>query len=203
MISNQNLSKASELTIRLLGLLEFQTELLIDRTSIDDAISAKHWPKTYDKKDGYGGWDWEDLWSKYRLNKLCISIKTSDKVGALFCGRVSGDNVNIEYIQRNYDCEELKGNTAKITVVFSIFLAKILGKKLIKISNPAPKIVTHYSNILGKSIQTTCDKKGRCSLIECHVTDVLEHLSQSIKNNQGLLYLLSDSPEITNGSSSI
>ncbi|MGO2307017.1 MAG: hypothetical protein ACTH5W_20205 [Providencia sp.] len=203
MIPNKDLTKTSELTIRLLGVLGYQTNLLIAKASLEDAVSAKHWPKTHDKKDGYGGWDWQDLWSQYRLNKLCISIKISGKAGALFCGRVKGDCVNIEYIQRNYACEELRGNTAKIVVVYSISLAKILGKEFIRISNPAPKIVSYYIDILGQSIRTEYDISGQCLLIECSAKDVLTHLSQSIINHQELLGSFSELPEITNGSSSM
>jgi len=108
-----------------------------------------NWPDTTQLKDGYGNWNWEELWWPNRFKKefFCIAMCDDENVDALFCGKIisSTSEVRLEYVQRNANAVKMKGIVTPVAVTFAAAFAISMDIESVVVCDPAPKIVTHYS----------------------------------------------------------
>jgi len=111
---------------------------------------SKTWPNTTHLKDGYGNWDWQDIWwpNRYKKERFFIAMCEGQNVSALFCGRVlhSASEVRLEYVQRNANALKVKGVVTPVAVTFAAALAVAMEMESVVICDPAPKIVQHYND---------------------------------------------------------
>ncbi|WP_204260972.1 hypothetical protein [Leclercia adecarboxylata] len=124
--------------------------------------AAENWPDTTAQKDGYGKWSWEEIFhkSKYPSDKFVMAVSSNGNLGGLFSGKLSENEVEIQFVQRDIGCPSLKGFMIPATITYGAVLGQVMGLGMLSVCGPAPKIVQRYeASMKGDVIFTYGQKK--------------------------------------------
>lgn len=143
--------------------------------SVQDYRAAEAWPKTSAFKDGYGGWSWEEIYhkAKYSPEKFVIAVSGNGKFGGLFSGKLSANEVELQYVQRDIGCTSLKGFMIPASITYSAILGLVMGREVLSVSEPAPALVERYKEIMKGNVNVVYGQKGEIAKMSATVEEAL------------------------------
>lgn len=139
------------------------------------AIAADSWPDTSKLKEGYGKWSWEEIFfkSRYKPEKFVISVSRKGVIGGMLAGRLTDNDVELQFIHRDASEPLLKGFVLPASITYSAVLGFVMNVKYVSVSEPAPGLIIKYKEAM-KGTVTVCYKdKGDVEKMTVRVDEAL------------------------------
>ncbi|MGQ6550196.1 hypothetical protein KGP17_27510 (plasmid) [Serratia sp. JSRIV001] len=136
---------------------------------------SKSWRDTSVYKDGYGCWSWETIYhkSKYSTKKFVVAVSSNGKFGGLFSGKLSSNEVELQFVHRDVDCPSLKGFMIPASVTFSAFLGLAMSRDVLSVCEPAKAIVDRYETSMKGDVAFTYNNQKEVLRMSVPVDEVV------------------------------